>query len=85
MYLDDMTVFSRRQEKHLKDIRKLLKKCREHGISLNPKKSIFVVTEGNLLRHMVSKEGIKIDPKIVKAIQQLCLPVNHNSIKSFFG
>ena len=69
VYLDDMTVFSKRRKKHLKVLRKVLQKVREHRISLNLKKSIFAVTEGKLLGHMVSKEGIKIDPERVKAIQ----------------
>ena len=68
VYLNDMTIFSRQRKKHLKDLRKVLEKCREHGISLNPKKSIFAVTKGRLLGHIVSKEGIKIDSERVKAI-----------------
>ena len=43
-------------------------KCRKFGISLNPKKSNFALEEGKLLGHMISKDGIKIDPKRVSAI-----------------
>lgn len=85
VYLDDMTVFSRRQKKHLKDLRKVLKKCREHKISLNATKIVFSIIEGKFLGHMVSKEGIKIDPERVKAIKKLFLPINCNGVKSFFG
>lgn len=85
IYLDDMTLFLRRQKMHLKELREVLQKYREHGVSLNPKKSIFCVTEGKLLGHIVSKQGIRIDLQRVKAIQQLCLPVSHNNIRYFFG
>ncbi|XP_059068980.1 uncharacterized protein LOC131859359 [Cryptomeria japonica] len=85
IYLDDLTVFSKERKNHLKDLRAVLQCCREHGISLNPKKSVFCVTEGKLLGHIVSKEGIKIDPERVNAIQQLSLPSNRTGVRSFFN
>ena len=69
VYLDDMIVFSRRINKHLNYLKKETEKCRERGISLNPKKLIFTVIEGKFLGHIISKEGIKINPKRVKKIQ----------------
>ena len=85
IYLDDLTVFSKKRKDHMKDLRRVLQRCREHGISLNPKKSVFCVTEGKLLGHIVSQEGIKIDPDRVEAIQRLSLPINKTGVKSFFG
>jgi hypothetical protein len=63
IYLDDMTVFSKTDEDHIKHLRKTFVKCRKFGLSLNPKKSYFSMEEGKLLGHIVSKEGVKIDPK----------------------
>jgi hypothetical protein len=63
IYLDDMTVFSKTDEYHIKHLRQTFVKCRKFGLSLNPKKSYFSMTEGNLLGHIVLKEGVKIDPK----------------------
>lgn len=85
IYLDDMIFFSRRRKKHLRDLKLVLQRCREHGMSLNPKKCVFCVTEEKCLGHLVSKDGIRIDPKQVQAIQQLCIPSNHTGIHSFFG
>ncbi|KAH9327438.1 hypothetical protein KI387_007616, partial [Taxus chinensis] len=59
--------------------------CREHGIFLNPKESVFGVTEGKLLGHIVRKEGMKIDTERVEAIQSLTLPTSKTSVHSFFG
>ena len=39
--------------------------------------------EGKLLGHIVSLEGIKIDPERVKAIQQIDIPRNKKFIQSF--
>ena len=69
----------------MEDLRKVLQRCREHGISLNPKKSFFCVTKGKLIGHIVSQEGIKIDPDKVEAIQRLNFLVNKIGVKSFFG
>lgn len=69
MYLDDLTIFSKRRKHHLRDLRQVLQRCCEHGVSLNPKKSVFGVTEGKLLGHIVSKERVRVDLERVKAIQ----------------
>lgn len=84
VYLDDMIFFSRRRKKHPKDLKLILQECRNQGISLNPKKSIFCVIEGKLLGHIVLEKGIAIDPERVQAIQQLCFPSHRSGIRSFF-
>ena len=52
---------------------------------MNPKKSFFALKEGKLLGHIVSAEGVKIDPKRVEAIQNLSLPRSKKDIQSFLG
>eukprot|EP00253_Pinus_taeda_P010803 PITA_10803 len=85
VYLDDITVFSKREEDHLKHLEKILLKCRRFGISLNPTKSIFALTSGKLLGHIISEEGIRIDPNRVSAISKLDLPRSKKEVQSFLG
>jgi hypothetical protein len=54
LYLDDITIFSKSDEEHLPHLEHVFKKCRRYGISLNPSKSHFSMTEGNLLGHIIS-------------------------------
>jgi hypothetical protein len=54
IYLDDLTIFSKSDEDHLVHLKQTFKKCRRFGLSLNPKKSHFVMQEGKLLCHIVS-------------------------------
>ena len=68
IYLDDITFFSKYDEQHLQHLERVFLKCRKFGISLNPKKSNFALEEGKLLGHIISKDGIKIDPQRVDAI-----------------
>jgi hypothetical protein len=68
IYLDDVTGYSQFDEEHLQHLRRVFEKCRKFGISLNPKKSLFGLEEGKLLGHIISKDGIKIDPNRIEAI-----------------
>ena len=52
---------------------------------MNPKKSIFPITEGKLLGFIVSKYGMIIDPEISKAIAKIGLPSSKKSMQSFLG
>lgn len=54
-------------------------------MSLNPKKCYFVVTKGKLLGHIVSKEGVMIDPKRIEAINNVPQPNTVKGIHSFLG
>jgi hypothetical protein len=85
IYLDDLTLFSQSDDEHLQHLRRVFEKCRRFGISLNPKKSLFGLEEGKLLGHMISKDGIKIDPSRIKAIQKLEHPRNIKELQSFIG
>ena len=69
VYLDDLMVFSKSDEEHMYHLKTVFQKCRKYGLSLNPKKSLFAMEEGKLLGHIISKDGIRIDPTRVQAIQ----------------
>ena len=59
--------------------------CRKFGISLNPAKSVLGIDEGKLLGHIISKDGVKIDPKTVEAIKKVPFPHNKKALQSFNG
>jgi len=61
IYLDDLTIFSKYDEKNLHHLRIVFQRCRKFNISLNPKKSLFSMEKGKLLGHIISKDGICID------------------------
>ena len=68
VYLDDITIFSKRREDLVFHLKQIFDCCRKYGISLNPNKSIFAVLEGKWLGHIISKNGISIDQERVEAI-----------------
>lgn len=84
-YLDDIKIFSKKEEDHLKHLEKIPLKCRRFGISLNLTKIIFALTTGKLLGQIIYEDGIRIDPNRVDAIQRVDLPRSRKEIQSFLG
>ena len=82
IYLDDITVYSKKRGDHLKDLKQIFQRCLRYGISLNPKKSFFALSEGKLLGFIVSKSGIHIDFDKIKEIFEISLPHNKKSMPS---
>jgi hypothetical protein len=85
IYLDDITVFSRPDKGHCCHLKKVFLKCRRYGLYLNPNKSLFAMKEGKLLGHIVSAEGVRVDPSRVEAIQTLSLPRSKKEVQAFLG
>jgi len=84
-YQDDITVFSKSENEHLDHIRRVFIKCRKFGISLNPKNTLFGLEEGKLLGHIISKDGIRIDPARIEAILTISHPRNIKEPQPFLG
>ena len=74
LYLDDITIYYKNWHEHFSALKPMFERCRRYEISLNPKKSIFAVTEGKILGFIVSKEGIIIDWECTEFISNIGLP-----------
>ena len=57
----------------------------KYGISLNPTKSIFGVDKGKLLWHIISKDGVKVDPERFEVIKKVSLTNNIKARQYFNG
>ena len=82
VYLDDIIVFSKTDEEHIEHLKLTFEKCRKYGLSLNPKKSQFTLRKGKLLGHIVTQEGVRIDPKWVEVINHVSLLRNKKEVQS---
>jgi hypothetical protein len=70
IYQDDLMAISKKRAQHIQHLWVIFERCREYGISLNPKKSFFGVDKGKLLGHIISKDGISVDPSRIEAIKK---------------
>ena len=84
-YLDDITIFSKCQHDDINHLGKVFERCWKFGFSLNPKKTIFAVSEGILLGCVVSKHGIMIDLERTQAISKITYPSSKKVMQSFLG
>ena len=60
-------------------------RCEKKNLVLNWEKCHFMVTQGIVLGHVVSKEGIEVDKDKVELISNLPTPKCVKDIRSFLG
>ncbi|UYV79188.1 K02A2.6-like [Cordylochernes scorpioides] len=65
--------------------RAVLQKLKENGIKLNRDKCQFQLQEVQFLGHIVTTEGIKIDPEKVRAIGEIKSPSNKQELQRLLG
>lgn len=85
IYLDDITVYSKKRSNRLRVLKQIFERCQRYGISLNPKKYFFTLSKGKLLRLIESKVGIHIDPDKIRECSEIPLPHNKQSMQYFLG
>ena len=85
IFMDDFSVFGDSFESCLENLRKVLERCQEKNLVLNWEKCHFMVTQGIVLGHIVSKDGIEVDKAKVKLISNLPTPKCVRDIRSFLG
>ncbi|GJQ89207.1 reverse transcriptase domain-containing protein [Tanacetum coccineum] len=77
VFMDDFSVFGNSFENCLSRLDNMLQRCEDTNLCLNWEKSHFLVKEGIVLGHKISKNGIKVD----KALPSLFLLDSVKSIK----
>nr|GEU94471.1 reverse transcriptase domain-containing protein [Tanacetum cinerariifolium] len=74
VFMDDFSVFGNSFENCLSRLDKMLQRCEDTNLSLNWEKSHFMVKEGIVLGHKISKNGIEVDKAKVDIIAKLPHP-----------
>lgn len=85
VYLDDIIVFSQDIPEHLRRLEIVLKKLREHGLKLEPKKCQFFCPKVNYLGHVVSADGVATDPDKTEVVKNWPKPRTLKDLRSFLG
>nr|GEY56414.1 reverse transcriptase domain-containing protein [Tanacetum cinerariifolium] len=83
--MDNFLVFGDSFQSCLSHLEKMLKRCEDTNLCLNWEKSHFMVKEGIVLGHKISKEGIEVDKAKVDVITKLPHPTTVKGIRSFLG
>nr|GEW71149.1 hypothetical protein [Tanacetum cinerariifolium] len=85
VFMDDFLVFGNSFQTCLSHLEKMLKWCEGTNLCLNWEKSHFMVNEGIVLGHKISKNGIEVDKAKVEIISKLPHPTTVKGIRSFLG
>ena len=83
-YLDDIIITGKMQEDHMKKLRAVLARIKEHGLRLCKEKYFFQESI-EYLGHIISRQGLHPSDKKVEAIQKIAKPTNVTKLKSFLG
>ena len=70
VFIDDISVYSKTRDEHETYLRIVLQTLRDHQLFAKKEKCNFWMTGVKFLGHVVSLEGILVDPAKVEAILQ---------------
>ena len=86
-YLDDILVYSETFEEHVEQIRKVLRRLREHGIKLKADKCQLFQSEVGYLGRIISRDGYRMEQSNIQAIKKFITdpPKTIGELRSFLG
>ena len=85
VYLDDILVFSHSLEDHLGHLKVVMKRLVEVGLKLKPEKCHFARPELEYLGHIITREGLKTNPRLIGAVKDFPSPRNVHDMRRFVG
>ncbi len=85
VYMDDILIFSKNMEEHAVHLRTVLQLLAQAGYACRRAKCCFGVPSVTFLGHIVSAEGLAVDPIKVDLVQNWPEPADVGQIRSFVG
>ncbi|CAI7865989.1 unnamed protein product [Closterium sp. NIES-53] len=85
VYLDDILIYSTEEAQHLQDIEAVFKMLSENRLLTKASKCAFLQDRLEFLGHVISADGVEIDPKNIATIQAWHAPTNLTELQSFLG
>ena len=84
-YLDDILIFSRTPQEHMKHLQIVFDRLRAHDLKLKISKCSFLQNETSYLGFRITPAGIQPDENKVKAIRHMPPPKTVREARSFLG
>ena len=85
VYLDDVIVYSKMEEDHLRWLQAVFEHFHEHGLKLKPSKCSFLRRQIMFLGHEISTDGMKPSTLNLKGIAEMAPPANYTEVWRFLG
>ncbi|KAA0058232.1 Ty3/gypsy retrotransposon protein [Cucumis melo var. makuwa] len=85
VFFDDILIYSKNEADHVLHMGKVLSILQQHELYANQKKCHFAQKRIEYLGHVISGEGVAVDPEKIKAISDWPQPTNIKEIRGFLG
>ncbi|GJP68352.1 hypothetical protein CLOP_g25071 [Closterium sp. NIES-67] len=85
VYLDDILIYSHDMKQHVEHLRRVFEILRRERFYIKLSKSEFALEKVQLLGHMVSAQGVRVDPKKIEAVRTWKTPENVKELQQFLG
>jgi hypothetical protein len=85
VFLDDILIYSKSKEEHEHNLIMVLQVLREHQLYAKLSKCSFYLKKNHYLGHIISKDGIAVDPEKIEAIRKWSYLENVTEVRSFMG
>ena len=85
VFVDDILIFSNSEQEHAQHLRAIMETLRVYQLKAKFSICHFWREEVRFLGHIVSKEGLAVDPAKVVAVQDWKTPKNATEVRSFLG
>ena len=85
VFMDDFTSHVEDFAEALNNLDKVLTRCKEVNLHLSSEKCRMMLTQGVVLGHLISLDGIKVDPEKNQVILNLPVPCTQKEVRSFIG
>uniref|UniRef100_A0A5S6R4Y5 RNA-directed DNA polymerase n=1 Tax=Trichuris muris TaxID=70415 RepID=A0A5S6R4Y5_TRIMR len=85
VYLDDIIIHSRKEEEHVRRLGEVFSRLRNVGLKLKMEKCHFFKKEVRYLGHIVSADGVRVDPEKNEAVNNWPRPTSPKELRQFLG
>ena len=85
VYLDDILIFKRTWEEHMRHIQQVLSTLRQHKLYANLEKWSFGMNMVQYLGYIVDENGVHVDPAKIQVIHDWPAPTTLTELQSFLG
>jgi hypothetical protein len=85
VFINDILIYSKDDNEHEKHLRLIMENLREHKLYAKFSKCEFWLNKVGLLGHIVSAEGVVVDPSKVESVTKWESPKNLGEIQRFLG
>ena len=85
IYLDDIIIFGKSFQEHLSRLELVLCRIKEAGLKIKGSKCRVFQKSIHFLGHIISKDGVEVDPDKVSAVANMKPPSNLKELRAILG